>query len=123
MPDGTIVVTEGLRITYPQNWPAYNRAQCEEKERVQILLRGLCDGIVQPPQGKGRPRLPLADVIYGATMKVYGTMSGRRSTTDIRECEAKGYIERAPAYNSIFRYIERPELLPLLTTYRPWHAP
>lgn len=34
-----------------------------------ILLRGLCDGIVSPPQTKGRPRLDLGDVVYGATMK------------------------------------------------------
>ena len=36
MPDGTTVVTETLqvtkRVTYPQDWPAYNRAQCEEKD-------------------------------------------------------------------------------------------
>ncbi len=41
-------------------------------------------------QTGGRPRLPLADVVYGATMKVYTTMSGRRATTEIRECETKG---------------------------------
>ncbi len=104
------------RITYEQNWPAYNRAQCEEKERVQILLRGLCDGIAQPPaKSTGRPRLSLADVIYGATMKVYVTTSGRRATTDIRECEKHGFIEQAPAYNSLFRYVENPALKPLLT--------
>ena len=61
MPDGTTVVTETLQVTkqvtYPQDWPAYNRAQCEEKERVQVLLRGLCDGIVQPPHA-GNERAP-----------------------------------------------------------------
>jgi hypothetical protein len=65
LPDGTTIVTE-QRITYSQDWSAYNRAQCEEKERVQVLLRGLCDGIVQPRQAEGkrhgRRRLPLADV-------------------------------------------------------------
>jgi len=46
LPDGSTVVTEALiRRTYRQDWPAYNRAQCEEKERVQVLLKGLCDGI------------------------------------------------------------------------------
>src|SRR5574341_1060576 len=116
LPDGTTVVTEAIiRQTYTQDWPAYNRAQCEEKERVQLLLKGLCDGIRQPRQGPGRPRLPLADVVYGAALKVYGTMSGRRSTTDLRNCESKGLVDRAPSYNTIFRYVERPELLPLLT--------
>jgi hypothetical protein len=56
LPDGTTVTTEA-RITYSQNWPAYNAAQCDEKHRVQLLLRGLCDGIVQPPH-EGRSRKP-----------------------------------------------------------------
>lgn len=38
------------RVSYPQDWPAYNAAQCAEKGEVQRLLRGLCDGIVQPVQ-------------------------------------------------------------------------
>lgn len=113
LPDGTTVTTEA-RVTYRQEWPAYNRAQCEEKERVQLLLRGLCDGIVQPPQTNGRPRLPLADVVYGATMKVYGGMSGRRSTSDARACEERGLVGKAPSYNSIFRYLESAELAALL---------
>lgn len=114
-PDGATVVTE-QRVTYVQDWPRYNAAQCEEKHRVQLLLRGLCDGIAQPEQTSGRPRLPLGDVVYGATMKVYSTMSGRRATTDIRECEDKGLITKTPSYNSVFRYLESRELTPLLKT-------
>ncbi len=115
MPDGTTVVSETIhRLTYAQDWPAYNKAQVEEKARVQILLKSLCDEIEQPKQSRGRPRLPLGDVVYGAAMKVYSTMSGRRATTDIRACEEKGFIGRAPSYNSVFRYVERPEMMPLL---------
>jgi transposase len=114
LPDGTSVVTEmvaAIRKTYPQKWRPYNRAQCEEKERVQILLRGLCDGIVSPKKdGPGRPRLPLGDAVYAATMKVYTTVSGRRADTDIRACEERGLVEHAPAYNSVFKIIERPDL-------------
>jgi transposase len=114
MPDGTTVVTEGIRISYPQRWSAYNAAQCEEKDRVQILLRGLCDGIEQPAQRMGRPRLPLGDAVFGAAMKVYGTMSGRRSTSDLRASEAAGHMDRAPAFNTVSKYLEKPELAPLL---------
>ena len=113
MPDGTSVVTEGIRITYPQNWPAYNRAQCEEKDVSQVLLRGLCDGIVSPPQKRGRPRLPLGDAVYAATMKVYTTLSGRRATSDIRACKERGLLGRVPCYNSVFNIIERADLMPL----------
>lgn len=111
---GAIAKTEA-RITYKQAWPAYNRAQCEERHRVELLLRGLCDGIVQLPHlGRGRKPALLADVVYAAAMKVYGTMSGRRSTTDIRECADKGLVAKAPAYNTLFKYAERAELAPLL---------
>ena len=115
-PDGTTVTTEA-RITYAQNWPAYNRAQAEERSRVQLLLRGLCDGIVQAPrQGRGRKPALVADVVYAATMKIYGTMSGRRSTSDIRACADQGLVEKAPAYNTLFKHAERPELASLLKT-------
>jgi transposase len=121
LPDGTTVTTEATvttetRVTYAQNWPAYTRAQCEEKHRVQLLLRGLCDGIAQPPQTNGRPRLPLADVVYGATMRVFGGMSGRRSTSDVQACAERGLMSRVPAYNSVSRYLESAELAPLLKT-------
>jgi transposase len=118
LPNGTSVVTEVMEIvrrkTYKQDWPAYNAAQCEEKARVQVLLRGLCDGIQSPKQeGRGRRRLPLGDAVYAATMKVYTTVSGRRATTDIVACEERGLVEHAPAYNSIFKVMERPDLRPL----------
>lgn len=118
--NGTTTVSETLtvkRVSYPQNWPAYNAAQCSEKDEVQRLLRGLCDGIVQPPQkGRGRPSLPLADVVYSATMKTFTTFSGRRASSDIRDCEAKGLVDHAPHYNSVFNYLDKPALTPLLKT-------
>ena len=58
--DGTMVVTKTVRTTYKLNWPAYNKAQTHETERFAELLHGLCRGIVQPRQTRGRPRLALA---------------------------------------------------------------
>lgn len=112
--DGTTTVTKTVRVTYRQDWPAYNAAQSHEKTRVSELLRGLCDGINQPPQGRGRPRLPLCDMAFSAVMKVYSTVSGRRAACDLRECEAKGYVAKAPHYNSVFHYLENPALTTIL---------
>ncbi len=118
--DGAQVVTETVKVkrtTYKQDWPKYNAAQCDEKAVVQVLLRGLCDGIVSPPHpGRGPKPIPLSDAVYGMVMKVYTTVSGRRATTDIRECSKAGLLSRAPHYNLLFRYIEKPELTPLLKT-------
>lgn len=103
------------RITYRQDWPRYNAAQMDEKSCVEQLLRGLCDGIESPPPPRtGRPPSSLADVIYAATLKTYVGMSGRRATSDVRECESRGLLSDAPHYNTIFRYMERPEITPLL---------
>ena len=113
-PDGTTTATKTMRVTYGQNWPAYNAAQTHEKARAEELLRGLCDGIVQSPRAKGRPKLPLADVVFSAVMKVFGTTSGRRAASDLRKCEAKGYVTNAPHYNSIFHYLENEALTPIL---------
>src|SRR6185295_19327504 len=47
-PDGVTTTTESVKFTrktYSQDWPAYNAAQVAERDTVQSLLRGLCDGI------------------------------------------------------------------------------
>ena len=35
--------------------------------------------------------------------------------TDLREAHAKCYITKVPHFNSIFHYLENPELTPILT--------
>jgi transposase len=117
--DGSATVTESVKITrktYAQNWPAYNAAQCAEKEVAATLLRGLCDGIQSPPQtGQGRPRTPLSDAVYAMVTKVYTTVSARRATTDIRERAEAGHLTKAPGFTTVLDYFDRPELTPLLT--------
>jgi transposase len=102
------------RRTYPQNWPAYNAVQTHEQEQFTKLLRELCDTVPQPPQTFGRPRLPLSDVLFGIGLKVYSTMSGRRAMTDFRDAQAKGLLDKVPSFTSTFRYLENPDLAPLL---------
>lgn len=113
-PDGTTTVTETVKVTYGQNWPAYNTAQTHEKTRFMALLADLCKGVQEPPQTLGRPRLPLRDVIFSAAFKVYSTLSTRRCMSDLHDARAKGYISKAPHYNSIIKYLEMPELTPIL---------
>jgi transposase len=102
------------RKTYPQDWSTYNAAQTHEQEHFIPLLRELCDGIAQPPQTFGRPRLALSDVVFGVAFKAYTTMSGRRMMTELREAQAKGLLDKAPSFTSTFRYLENPALTPIL---------
>jgi len=113
-PDGTEVVTQATRVTYAQDWTVYNEAQTHEQEHFVVLLRDLCSGIPQPEYKFGRPRLPLADVIFGLVFKSYTAMSGRRFTSALKEAQDTGLIAKAAHYNSAFRYLENPELTPLL---------
>src|SRR5712691_5642525 len=74
----TVTVSKSVRVTYRQDWPAYNAAQTAEKATFVVLLRDLCRGVPQPVQTFGRPRLPLSDIVFSAVFKVYSPFSGRR---------------------------------------------
>lgn len=115
--DGRTIVTESVKVTrqtYSQNWSAYNAAQTHEKSQLQELLYELCRTVDEPAQGRGRPRLSVADTIFSSAFKIYSTLSGRRFATDLREAKARGYLSRLPHYNSVFRYLESEALTPYL---------
>jgi transposase len=124
-PDGTEVVKETLTVkretvakkpTYKQVWTAYNKAQTTEKHRFQVLLAELCKGIVEPARkpARGQQPLSLADMVFCVAFKVYSTISSRRFACDLAEAQAKGYIDKAPHFNSVLNYLAMPELTPVL---------
>jgi transposase len=113
-PDGTVIETRAARVTYSQQWPAYNQAQVSEKEQFCALLRDLVADVPTPEQKRGRPSLPLSDMLFSAAYKVYSTVSGRRFMSDLRSATALGLIDRTPHYNSIFNVLDRESLTPIL---------
>ena len=114
-PDGTVTDTRAVRVTYRQDWPAHNKAQTTEKETFCKLLRDLVSTVPSPtPKATGRPRLPLSEMLFAAGFKVYSTVSGRRFQTDLRDAVAKGFIAKAPHYNSVFNVIESEDVTPIL---------
>jgi transposase len=113
-PDGTVTETRAVRVTYPQPWAAYNRAQVTEKDAFCTLLRDLVADVATPAQKRGRPSLPLSDMLFAATYKVYSTVSGRRFMSDLRAATEKGFIDRTPHYNSLFNILDRDDLTPVL---------
>jgi transposase len=115
--DGQTIVTESVRVTqktYTQDWSAYNKAQTNERAHFLAFLYELCSGIEEPIQTKGRPRLPLSDIIFSATFRTYSTVSGRRFVSELRDALAKGYLSKMPSYNSIFDYLKTESLTPYL---------
>src|SRR5205823_2436502 len=74
----------------------------------------LCAGVQQPAQGRGRPRLPLADMAFASAFKVYSRFSSRRFSSDLREAESRGLTRHAPHFNSVTNYLASPTLTPVL---------
>ncbi|MFN8585621.1 MAG: IS5 family transposase [Dehalococcoidia bacterium] len=113
-PDGTETVTEVARVTYRQDWTAYNAAQAEEGERVRVMLSDLCGLVRQPEQRMGRPRLPLDEMVFASVMKVYSGFSSRRFTSELRAAERAGLISHVPHFNSVSNYLSDEALTPIL---------
>ena len=114
-PDSTETVRETVRLTYSQDWTAYNAAQTEEWPRFRVLLADLCSLIEEPEQHRGRPRLSVSNMTFASVAKVYDGRSSRRFVAALRDAAADGLIERVPHFNSISNYLAAPEMTPILT--------
>ncbi|MBI4019531.1 MAG: transposase [Candidatus Aenigmarchaeota archaeon] len=113
--DGSETITKTMKVTYGQDWSAYNQAQGKEKALFQKLLFDLCESIDNPKnEGRGKPLMPLSDMVFTSALKVYTTFSLRRFTTDMREAKENQYIEDVCSYSTISNYMRKPELTPLL---------
>lgn len=97
--NGKVIETKMMTFvekkTYTQNWPAYEKAQREEKHRFQVLLAEMCRGFAEPPhEGTGRKPVPLADRLFASIFKVYSTVSSRRFSCDLKDAYERGHISR-----------------------------
>ena len=43
-------------------------------------------------------------MLFAVTYRTYTMMSARRFTSDMRDALAKGYVSKAPSFNTVFRY-------------------
>jgi transposase len=118
--DGQTTVTETVetvkvkRVTYKQDWKQYNEAQAYEKSEFMALLHGLANGVTEPIQTFGRPRLSMADTIFAVVYKIYSTVSTRRFASDLRDAHVKGFLSKLPSYSTLFDYLNLEELTPYL---------
>lgn len=111
---GRVTFTEQVKVTYSQDWSAYNLAQTREGEHFGDLLAQLCALVPQPPHETGRPPLPLADMVYALVARTYSRFSSRRFASDLRDAERAGHIAAAPSFNSLLRYQRDPAMTPIL---------
>lgn len=111
---GNTVITKTTKITYSQEWSAYNKSQVNEKETFMKLLNDLCGYVEESAYTFGRPSASLHDILFCSTFKVFSTFSGRRFSTDIRLAEQNGYITKAIHYNTVFKYFQNPNITQIL---------
>ena len=108
--DGTTVYTPQVRV-----WSTYNKAQLAEGDLFKSLLRELCDEVRMPPQtGRGRPRLPISDMLYSMGLKVYSNRSSRRAQSELKNAVETGMMDVEPAWGTIVRYFENDDITPVL---------
>ena len=104
---GKITQTKVVKISYGQDWSAYNKAQTNEKLIFMKLLKDLCSNVEQPTYKFGRPTLPFADMLFGSVMKVYTGFSLRRFMSDMKIAKEMGLVDNVPCYSSLSNFINR----------------
>lgn len=109
-----VTFTELVKVTYSQDWSAYNLAQTREGEHFPELLGQLCALVPQPPHETGRPPLLFSDMAFAVVFKAYSRFSSRRFASDLRRAEQDGHIVAAPSFNSLLRYTRDPAMTPIL---------
>lgn len=110
----TVLEITSQRPTYGQNWKAYSAAQEQEGQLFPALLHGLCGSVVQPDYEYGRPRLPISDMVFCIARKEYSGLSRRRVMSILRDDYGRGLISHLPSSGSLTKYIDSPELTPVL---------
>lgn len=110
----TVTETVTVKQKYTQDWQSYNAAQQTEKSHFLALLYQLCSKVEEPIQTMGRPRIPLKDMLFAVAYRTYTMMSARRFTSDMRDALARGYVSKAPSFNSVFHYSQMESLTPYL---------
>ena len=114
---GEIVIPSDLPATpeQPTYWQTINLTQTREKRLFKQLLHVLCSLVPEPErQTKGRPPVPVRDLILGEVYREYSGLSSRRCRTDIEELAEGGYISKPYCHNTGTDFLNEPETTDLL---------
>ena len=97
-----------------RDWSKYNRAQMEEWEVFGELLGDLTSGLEDPPQGRGRPRLPLSTRAFCSVLKIYSQQSARRAQGLYQKAVEAEQLEAAPHWNTASKFLNTEEATVIL---------
>ena len=112
--EGKVTQTKGVKVTYKQEWKAYDKAQTNEKIMFMRLLKDICEQVEQPTYKFGRPTLPLSDMIFSSALKVYSTFSLRRFMSDMKIAKEMKLLDTTCSYVSVSNYMKKEEFTDVL---------
>ncbi len=110
------IVDRDARVSYSQNWEAYDLAQMAELRLFDPLLLGLVESIEdpQPARSTGRPRTEFSTDLFCAVRKVASMYSCRRSYGFLETAHEKKYLDSTPNYSISSRLLIREDVTPIL---------
>ena len=120
LPDGTVIEQSQFaftekKVTYKQDWRAYNLAQSVEGHRFQELLFDLTRGVPELPTKKtGRKPHTTKDCLFTMALKVYGTVSSRRISCMFKDAHQDGYTNVPVPGQKVNQFFENPAFTPIL---------
>lgn len=112
--EGNKTITKVVKVTYPQDWSAYRKAQIAEITMFDRLLGELTDIIPEPTRTVGRPKISPREAVYCAIEKVYSQLSSRRAYSLYGKAKDRGDIRKAPSYNVVNILLNREDITPIL---------
>ena len=103
------------RVTYSQDWSAYNQAQSNEKLLFLQILDELTAMATDYERNQiGRPKANLAEIAFCCCLKVYSGFSGRRVISDLKIAKQQGHVSSVPHFATVLKYFNREEMTPIL---------
>lgn len=78
------------------------------------LLADLCKNVEQPLYQFGRPKLPISDLFFASTLKVYTTFSLRRFISQMKKALDEGYVDSICSYSTVSNFMRKKEITPIL---------
>jgi transposase len=112
--EGKLTTTKGVKVTYKQDWKAYDYSQTNEKFFFMKLLKDLSENVEQPTYKFGRPTLPISDMLFASALKVYSTFSLRRFMSDVKIAQSMKMIDNVPNFMTISNFMNDESITPIL---------
>lgn len=94
----------------PRDWCLYNKYMTQESRYFPRILHSLIHNAGLPPrgQGRGRPALPIEDMVFCGAIRAYYIEALRGTVSELWRFAEAGYLRSVPHFNSINNFLADP---------------